>query len=586
MEKKLYVFLIALIVGLMHILPHVLLKLQTDSSRVYYPFSFAETLYAAQVKEAVEGHLTVGDPQFWEHKYTFPSVFPIIPVWVLTLVSVIFGSVARGFLVGDFLFPACLFLVLTGFTYSILKNKWPAIFISLSTLTLYQLATKFPPLSSDGWLKFIRQLILLDVTQPLPFYRTPNPQISFIFLVSALWGLWFLWVKFNWKKWAAVLLLGVSLYTVYFYHLTYFLGVVGVLVGISLLNKRFSAAIPLISLLGILVACGWGYLLLTEQAQYAALAITGGKFAARYIDYLYSLRYGIIIFLLTLFRHRLGKTLFLFLVSMVGSGIIVMNFQLFTGWTMQPGHWPQTTIEPFMVIISGIVLFRFVFLKRMHEHLARWGTLLLLIYGMAVQVRFAETHQGEWSIPRDLNTVLSWIDKNTPSQSVIVSLDVETLAYVPVLTSGNIYLPVEEYHYATIEEIWERILYAQKLYEIPPEKFSPKTLPLVTHFELTYNTNKFKHDSLDRYSPETQKLINSCYPSLCSALYALPIDMEVDVKKKYSRVAGEENPYRLDYAIYSDREERLGAISPAGNLVFNSGMYQVYQLSSPKPDSP
>ena len=100
--------LTAVCVGFLHVLPHSFMNLYQDADQVYYPFSFAELLYAAQVKEVLEGHLTVGDPQFWETKNTFPQVFPYIPVLVLAGLSYITGSVSSGFLAADFIFPALL----------------------------------------------------------------------------------------------------------------------------------------------------------------------------------------------------------------------------------------------------------------------------------------------------------------------------------------------------------------------------------------------------------------------------------------------------------------------------------------------
>lgn len=577
-KRSISALIIALIVGLVYLIPHVVSYLATDPSSIYYPFSFAETLYATQVKEVLEGHLIVGDPQFWEHKYTFPSVFPILPVWLIAILSIITGSTTGGFLVSDFLFPAILFLALTGFVHSLLKKKWSAIFISIATLALYQLTAKLPPLSIEGWQKFFKQLFLFEITQPLPFYRTPNPQISFIFLVVAIWALWFLWQKFSWWRWCLTLFFGLSLYAVYFYHITYFLGVLGTLVGASVLTRRYKTTPALISLLILLAAFGIGYFILTRQPQYATLAITGGRFDVRYFDYLFTLRYGLVVILLYFFRRKLSVVLNLFLISLVVSGILVMNFQLFTGWTIQPGHWSQTTTEPIMLVVLGIILFQLTSFLRRQTQIAMWGSFILLVYAAGIQLRFASTRLQDWSIPKDLAHVLFWIDKKTPPQSVVVSLDIATLAYMPILTVNNIFLPIEEYHYATIPEIWERILYAYKLYSVPVGQFDPNRLPIPTFFELTYNVNQYKHEKYSEYTPEMVDLIRQCYPSLCSGLYAVPDSLVAEMKEKYERLKIVDNPYRVDYAVYSEREGRLGALPPNGELVYTSGSYRVIRL--------
>ncbi len=626
MVKLSTLFTIAIVIGLIYFLPHAIFYSDVDPSRVYYPFSFAETLYAVQVKEVLEGHWTVGDPQFWEHKYTFPPVFPIIPIWLIAGLSIVVGSVAKGFLIADFVFPTILFLVLAGFIYSILNKKWPAIFIAVATLTLYQLTSKVPPLSSVGWFKLFRQLLLLDVTQPLSFYRTPNPQVSFIFLVLAIWFLWLLWQKFTWLKYWLALTFASSLYAVYFYHATYFLGVLGILEGIALLMRRRVQSKVFLSLLLLMFVIAMGYLYLTGQPRYAALVTTGGRFDARYFDWLFSLRYGVVLLLILCLRRYLKNDLIIFLSAFVGAAIGVMNFQLFSGWTIQPGHWPQTTIEPFMLVVCGITLFsltpvpvptksgRYVVLghhvryptvadsktkklpmyigrvltsaARSQTQLAKWGTLLLLGYAVLVQIRFTMVQRGQWSIPKDLNYVYAWLNEYAPEQSVVVSLDVETLAYLPILTSNNIFIPVEEYHYATIEEIWERLMYAYKLYSVPLEKFNPDEIPLPTYFELTYNINQYKHFAYSEYSREIVEKNKNCYPSLCSSLYALPYSVEKELRNNYTRINSLVNYHQVDYAIYSDREKKIGAMPPPGKIVFSSGSYQVYQLSLPQLNNP
>lgn len=574
-NKLAVIIVIGLMVGFIHITPHIILLRTLNSNRVYYPFTLAELLYAAQVREILDGNFFIGDPQFFEYKHTFPPIFPYLPPLVISLVSVIFGSVIDGFLVSDFIFPFILFITIAGFIYTLSKKFWISVFLSVSTIIIYPLTIKIPPLTTNLLIGLVKKLSLLQVEQFLPFFRTPNPQLSYIILILALWSLFLFWKKQQKKHFIALLIFGIFLFSTYFYHLVFFIFTAVILLLIAIIKKNFKLARKLFVLLCIYALCAIFYQLLLNQPIYQSISITGGKFYARYFDWIFTLRYGFFLLLFIVFNRKWGSDVGLFCIALICSAILSMNFQLFSGWTMQPGHFPQTTIEPTMVIVLGILLLP---LLNKVRHVLPLLTLLVLIYGFFYQVRFATANKGAWSISSDLNKIIVWIDKNTNKDTVILSLDQTTLSYIPVLTKTDIFLPVEEYHYATIDEIWERLIYALKIYQVKPEFIESDLFPISMFFEQTYKVNKYKHAELSQYQDKYVKLIKNCYPSLCSNFFAIPKSTINKVKQKYKDYDLKNNKYKVDYAIYSPFELGIGANIPYGKLVYTAGDYQIYML--------
>ncbi len=573
---KVILILASIFVGIIYLYPYSYYNLLKHEDRVLYPFSFAETLYAAQVKEIIDGNFSVGDPQFFEHKQVTPSVFPYICVFLIATVSYITGSIVWGFLVSDFIFPVILFLLLYTFGILLTHNRLCALLASFSTLFLYHLLAKFPPISIEGIREFLKIVTWQQVSGPLPFYRTPNPQISFIFLALSLFILYGLWLKPDWKITSVLIVAANLLYSVYFYHVTYFIFITLILLFTTLFKRDKKQFISLFTLLCSLCITGIAYLQISKIYPYQTLQVTGGKFEMRYFDWIYSLRYGIFFIILLFLTNGINNSQRVFSGSLVLAGLGVMNFQVLTGWTIQPGHWPQTTVEPVITFLLCLYIGRLLITK-----ISSFSMCILIlcicIYAVIWQIHFSQRAVKDWSIPRDLNNVLIWLNTNSTTQTVVLALDIEVSAYVPVLTSANIFLPVEEYHYATVDEIWQRILLAYKIYKVPKYFFNPSVLPLVTYFELTYNLNQYKHEDFREYDQLIRQRIKNCYPSLCASLYSLPMRIKDYWVEQFAlKIDLEKNPFRLDYIIYSPNDKKKHALFPTGTLVYRSGEYRVF----------
>lgn len=418
---------------------------------------------------------------------------------------------------------------------------------------------------------------MLDLKQPLPFYRTPNPQLTYILLLVGLWFLYQIWSKPTLIKTFLTATIGTLLFLTYFYHATFFALISLILLSLSLLQRRFVPAMSLLVITVTLALVTGVFLYISKLPQNQTLNITGGVFSARYVDWVFTIRYGATLVILWWFGKRIERTQLIYLSALLIAAICVMNFQLFTGWTIQPGHWPQTTLEPTVFLILALVFFRY-WKRLISIKISLLFIGLLLIYGVAYQVRFLNQNPQVWSLPYDATKIIEWLNIHRTSSTVVTSLNVDLLNYLPTLSNVNIFVPVEQYHYASMDEIWERVIYNYQLYgfkELPLEKNS---LPLGIYFEQVYNVNRYKHFLLSEYEPDIRNQINSCYPSLCTTIYSLPNSVILNVNLRFNQLLGKPNPYRLTYALYTPYENNLSAKPPSDKIVFRSGEYYVYAI--------
>lgn len=576
--NKYLLFFIALLVGCLYVLPHVINYVYSSSQRTYVPLSYSELLYGAQVKEIFEGHLTIGDPQFFEHKYTFPVPFPFIPPLLLAALSFLTGSVSGGFFLSDFIFPAVLFLTAFWFLRLFIKTRIYAILGSLGLLVFYPLLTKVPPLSPQLMGSLGKAFFLIDTRLPLPFYRTPNPQITYVFLLIGLYFLYRTWRSPTRLSTLMTTLVGMSLLGIYFYHATFFVFIVFILFCIAIFQRKKNQIKHLLIIGCGLVLVTGVYMYISNLPQFLTLKVTGGVFSARYIDWIFTLRYAAILLLLWWLGRKMDVWNRIYLSALLTASICVMNFQLFTGCTIQPGHWPQTTLEPTLFLVIAIILFPY-WERLIIQKLTRLFIGLVLVYALIYQVRFVMLSPNVWSISSDFSQVITWLNLNSTNETVVTGLDVNTLGYIPVLTQANIFLPVEQYHFATMDEIWNRIIFTYRLYGITKIPDLQNLVPVGVYFEQAYNVNRFKHFPLSEYSSDLRNQINSCYPSLCTTIYSLPTSVLAAINNRFDQLMQKPNPYRLTFALYTPYERSLGVSPPPGKLVFRSGEYYVYAVN-------
>lgn len=578
--KNIILIIVFVLVGIIHVLPHAIFSSFSLSRGIYYPMNFSELAYASQVKELTEGHISIGDSQIFEHKNIFPPIHPYVPIFILAVISFVSGSLANAFLISDLIFPSTIFLIIYLFSKKITKNTEFSIFNGLSTVFLYSITTNFPPITPHLLNQFVKKLLITDITMPLSFARTPNPQMSIIILLIPLLTLYFFILKPTLKKILIITIFGSLLFSTYFYHATFFYIVLCFVFLWSLFKKQLSHSKSLFCCLLVLTVVAIIYKHLSSQVPYSYSQIFAGYFKTRYFDWIFSLRYLAVFVIIYLLSKLRNQALLIFSSAIILSAIVCMNFQLFSGWTIVSGHWPQTTIEPVILLITLIVIHQFLTKKISLNKLYIVFSILILVHAFIFQLKFSDKYKNNSITPKDNISAIMWLKDHANKNSVVLSLDVEKFeTYVTVLTSANNYIPIYAYHYAPIDEIWLRNLYAYKIYSLDIQNIKFESLkPAVYSLADAYNTNKYKHYSEDEYSQEFIVRMQNCFPSICSGYYVIPKSSESYYKSAYQNLSLKNMPYKLDYVIYGDYERILGASPPKGEIVFTSGNTSIFKI--------
>lgn len=181
--KLFLVVLIAVLIGFMHGIPHLIIpNLLSTQGQQYTPFSldtknaqsaFEEMYaYAPQVQAVLRGQVDsfVRTPFFGE----------IFPSFAYALLARIFGSVPAAFVVADFIFPTLTFLCLFWLIFRGTKKFSLSIFMAVAVVVVWNVAYYLPrPNLTWDFLWDFRSSGFLELS------RGFHPQFSFLVLISA-----------------------------------------------------------------------------------------------------------------------------------------------------------------------------------------------------------------------------------------------------------------------------------------------------------------------------------------------------------------------------------------------------------------
>ena len=180
-QKHLTTLIIAICLGLVFSLRNIIVnqKALSNPQLVFVSFGVGdEATYASQIREVYEGKLLSGDAYTYEARSMLP-IFPWLTTLILGLFAKLLNSVQLVFTLADFLFPAIIFILIVKFVYRLTHQYWGAIVTGLSSLCLYHLTTKIPPVTHEMASNLFSTLTLQEPFF-LTFNRLPPPQFTFI----------------------------------------------------------------------------------------------------------------------------------------------------------------------------------------------------------------------------------------------------------------------------------------------------------------------------------------------------------------------------------------------------------------------
>lgn len=452
--------IIALIIGLVCIAPHIVFKvsLGSDYQGIYLMQTANELEYLGRMQEIADGHWNLGSVPFFEYKNN-PSLMPssILEIlfagasWLLKI------SISNLVILSKFFLPALLFLLIYFLIYQItgaaglLSGKINAITAGLLIVLGYDLIdyrslwSYFKGINSPG--------DFLLWTRPI------NPILGGILIYSFLMLVWHLYQNKNGKyKYILIFCGGLVLamaITSYFFSWGMILSLVGILGIIALLKKRydFIKKLFLICLCGFVLASPYFYniFLASHDISYQESVLRTGLFLGHKPIFNIFLIFSLAIFLILsfFFRNRtkekiIDKEWWLFSLCLILAGFIAFNQQIITGRAIWPFHFVQYSI-PLCITALFVIFYYFKNINKKTNYL--WSIIIAvaitasLSFGIYVQASAYKQSYREYKEKQKYADAFNWINKNTEKDCVILSEDRVFLSRaIPAFTHCNVYL--------------------------------------------------------------------------------------------------------------------------------------------------
>ncbi len=473
----LFLVIVSLSFGCPHIIMNYLLEKEgkTYTPFVIEPFSHAkwdEVGYASKVRQAYDG-------RYFERGYFRP---PILHVFLFALMTRGLGSIKNVSILGDFIFPPIIFLLIYCLLVKITQKKLVSVLGGAAVLYGHHLLFSFPPITVSKLQQTWSYLVNYGSGKvPLEFSRLES-QFNFVIVTMAIY---FFFKSLQTKKIGLGILAGLLLGTLfycYFYYWTFFITGCVILLVWSLVKKDWisSKLILLTIVIGVLLSIPFWFCAFSFVKNPAYL-----EFLVRY-----ALEYGrqpnipwFYLAFALIFTVVYGKrdNTFYFLMSFFFAGIFLLNIHLVTGKTILKNHWNAMILQHWVVIMMIVFLVKIVqypyqnfFIRNLAQLLKRIYILFcslvitfFIFYGYYTNGRFAFKNYHGYSLSPELRSAFNWLNQNTANGSIVMSCSFRTSFLLPVYTHNGAFLSNGLEAISSNEEILERFLAAYKILGVP-----------------------------------------------------------------------------------------------------------------------
>jgi len=519
----------ALLVGLIHVSHHFLIPRYINDSGQYYPVTFKAEFdeavtYGPRVQAAYLGMLFGGDISLAEHEGG-PFYLSIINPYVLSLLAHLAGSVKTAFILSDFILPIVIFILVYIFLYEIFRKNWAAAAGGVIFIFVTEVGVLIPPVSISGLKLLIYKLLpFLGDYDVLYFNRFEYPNITFIFYLSALF---LIYRSIKYEKRLDIFLAGLavgSLFYTYLYDWVYVLCGLGIMGFLFLLEKNYRKAKLLSGIIAIALLCSFYYWLnyfaLSSLEQYPDIISrigveTGGFF--RFFTWKTYVRSISIVWLLWVILKKRDRILWIYLSGLTLPIIIVLNLQIIAGAIPQPDHWYRELF--FILFLSLGIIISWLYKKLTNERIkfilvlatVLWAG-MILISEAYMQILYSKTYANDYSIGLSRLDSYNWLTKNTEKATVVAALSPEINVELLLHTHNKIYYPSGINSLASNQEIWERYMLTNLLFNVSVDDFgksiSPNQYMLAHLFHDSYikgsSFNMYLRGGVNRELPENE----------------------------------------------------------------------------------
>ena len=584
-------FLISIVVGGIYVSHHFFIPRVIDSLReAYYPVTlqayFDEaSFYGHRAHAAYLGQWNLGDIHTAEYEGG-PALMPLLSPVVLGFLGRISGSMARGFIISDFIFPAAIFFLIYAICYELTSRRTGSLLASSLFLFIPTIGVSLPPVSWTHINEMMRAFFPFGFGESTLFFSNfEDPKITFLFFTFALWVL----VRALKEKTPRRAIFGGIgfglLFYVYLYAWATFVVTLALLFILLLCLKDNDRAVIVLKVL--LIGFGvsipyWinlaGLYQLPQGHEIAARAGREISHALRVATVWKSyVRIAVLMPLLAFFvlKDDGARRWKIILVSaFLLSYAVVVNVQVVTGFNIHPDHWYRVQFLPVMLAV-------FLLLAAAYDGLARgrmrmigkWTAFAFLVYFLAGQAYYQyalssdAAYAKNFVVPRARMEAYQWLSEHTSKGSVVAAFSFETNRELPLHTHNKIYVPHGLLTIAPDEEIWDRFFFVNRLFGVLPDEFRKRIKEgSVAYylFEERYTSQEF--DSAFRESERR-------FPQSLIDEKTRQYEAHVESKDVTPR-------YQLDYVYTDERDGGYGMILDDVvwlEKVYDNGTIKIYK---------
>lgn len=561
-----------------------------------------QTTYAANIRDVVDGHFIVTDSFIYEQKGKLNIISPWLPYFILGLMTYVTGSVSNTILIGNFIFPFILFLLIYFIAYRATKDQYAGIASAVFMLLGYMFILT-PPYNIENTLSFLSKNF--DASSPLNYFsRIPYIQLTFVLMAASMMLLYLTLEKKNklYYSIATGIVAGLLFYTYLYHWMAFFIGLF-ILTIIFVKKKKTELVKYFVIIIIIAAIVSIPYWVIysgfsADKAYYKniseKLGIENERFNA---DMPKTIKYSAILIVFVMLSKK-KDNYFYMLSSLFVAGIIGLNLMLITGFDLHFRHFESTLLLPLSALVIiytiwqiyksnytgrlSIVLSR---IGKFYKHILISIIIFFILTGFSAQYTYARNTYQYYAVDKDSREAYDWLDRNTETDDVVLALSTEQNFLIPVFTHDNIFLPNGAISTVTTNETTERFYIASRLFGVN-SSYIEEVIDGINSIDYSRNEATKGYDKGKFEKAVTMMyLYHRKYYDTRINSFVLPKE---DILSGYSNYTSDVNElfskYRIDYIFVGPHEKKVGNIIFLNmtELVWSNDIIDIYKVKYEK----
>lgn len=470
---------ISLIYGLPNIVIPVFLK-----DKQYTPLPIADHvidetyIYAPKTREVLMGNLFSYDAlSFKTRKFPSPFVGETLPANLMALLAKITGSLANGFIMADFLFPAITFFIMYRLIKELTNNYYLSILGALVAIISYDFIAYVPyPI------KMLKYFFSDNTNSKFLYYsRAFHPQISVLILILSEY---LTIIALKTKKIKDIIIAGLCsglLFYTYFFCWTFFyFGLILFLFWLLLRKKKQDAkTILIIVFVGILIGSYYLINLLIFKYSFASSDFFEKLSLAQLSFYPTTFRYLILVLFLLIFRKKLKDKIYFIIFLIISGSLLPHLSEIILGRDIEGYHWVRRALMPTANILFIVFILNVLSLISNAKIVNKFKIfikypkiifiLLIILYGFTKQYFTARNLYKIHTIEPNQVELFNYINSSLTDKSLIGSISLSEQFILPVYTSSLPFIPKASITLMTTDEILDRWLLINRVFNMSEE---------------------------------------------------------------------------------------------------------------------